>query len=131
MQPKPDSAAIIKQAFHGVSDEELEALARVAVVQTYPPGHTLCSEGALEHVFYIVADGQVAITQRLGDNSKRVLAVRNPGEFFGEMALIENKPRTASVTTVTETIVLEIYEDVFNDFLGNSPTIPLAPLRSI
>jgi len=131
IQGKSDSTTIIKQAFRGVSDAEVEALADVAVEQTYPPGHTLCSEGALEHVFYIVADGQVAITQRLGEHDKRVLTVRNPGEFFGEMALIENKPRTASVTTVVETTVLEIYEDVFNDFLGNSPTIALALIRSI
>ncbi|MGH2522018.1 MAG: PP2C family protein-serine/threonine phosphatase [Anaerolineales bacterium] len=128
----PDSATIIRQAFKGVSDEELDALCRVTAVRTYPPNFTLCHEGEVEHVFYIIAEGQVAITQRLGNtDEERMIALVHPGEFFGEMALIENKPRAASVTTMVETTVLEISEEVFNDFLGHSPNMALAMIRRI
>ncbi len=126
-----DPAAVIRKAFKGVSDDELDAMCRVAKVAVYPASHTLIHEGAIEHVFYIVAEGQVAITQRLNMNEKRVLALRNPGEFFGEMALIENKPRAASATTLVETTVLEISEEVFNEFLGNSPNMALAMIQRI
>src|SRR3972149_2641836 len=93
----PAAAAIVRRAFPGVSDQAVEALCAVASMRTYPPGHTLCHEGEIEHIFYIVAEGQVAITQKLGDDEQRVLAIRHPGEFFGEMALIEHKPRTAII----------------------------------
>jgi phosphoserine phosphatase RsbU/P len=127
----PDRARVIRQAFKTIDDEELEALSQVARVCVYPPGTVLIREGELEHVFYIVAEGQVAITHRMSDEEQRLIAVRKSGEFFGEMALIDNKPRTASATTLTETRVLEISEHVFNDFLSRSPNLALAMIRHI
>lgn len=127
----PDLVAVVQQAFPGIGALEIEALCRVAVVRTYPPDYVLCQEGAVEHIFYIVAAGQAAVSHRLGNQEKHILAIRDPGEFFGEMALIENKPRAASVTTLTETTVLEISEAAFNDFLGSSPNMALAMIRRI
>jgi serine phosphatase RsbU (regulator of sigma subunit) len=127
----PEAAAIIRYAFKGITDEEVEGLRRVAEMRTYPAGHTLCREGAVEHVFYIVAEGQVAITKQLGPHEQRVLALRGAGEFFGEMALIENQPRSATITTLVETTVLEVSEEVFNDFLQHSPGMALALIRRL
>lgn len=126
-----DPALIIKQAFRGVTDGEVEALCNVVQMMTYPADHTLCHEGELEHVFYVLAEGQVAITQKVGDSDERTIAVLNPGDFFGEMALIENKPRAASVTTLLPATVLEITEEVFNEFLGHSPNVAMAMIRRI
>jgi|SRR3990172_2651685 len=125
----PAAAAIVRRAFPGVSDQAVEALCAVASMRTYPPGHTLCHEGEIEHIFYIVAEGQVAITQKLGDDEQRVLAIRHPGEFFGEMALIEHKPRTASITTLVETSVLEISEHEFHELLSNSSNMAMAMIQ--
>jgi serine phosphatase RsbU (regulator of sigma subunit) len=124
-------ADTIRQAFKGISDAELEALCSVATSRAYPKGQVLVREGEIEHVFYIVADGEVAITHRLGPDLDRLVAVRRAGEFFGEMALIENKPRSASATTLTEARVLEISEEVFNDFLARSPGMALSMIRHI
>ena len=124
-------ADTIRQAFKGISDAELEALCSVAQLRTYPEGQVLVREGETEHVFYIVAAGQVAITHRLGPSQERLIAVRRPGEYFGEMALIENKPRSASATAVAETTVLEITEEVFNEFLAKSPGMALSMIRHI
>ena len=126
-----DPASIIRYAFKGVTDEEVEALCRVTETKTYPASYILCHEGAIEHVFYIVAEGQVAITKQLGANEQRVLALRGAGEFFGEMALIEHQPRSATITSLVETTVLEISEEVFNDFLVHSPSIALALIRRL
>ena len=127
----PDAASIIQYAFKGVTDEEVEALVRVTEMKTYPAGYTLCHEGALEHVFYIVAEGQAAITKQLGPAEQRVLAMRGAGEFFGEMALIERQPRSATITTLVETTVLEISEEVFNQFLEHSPSMALSMIRRL
>lgn len=124
-------ADTIRQAFKDISEDELAALCSVAQPRTYPQGQVLVREGEIEHVFYIIASGRVAITHKLGPAQERLIAVRNPGEFFGEMALIEHKPRTASATTLTEANVLEITEDVFNDFLSKSPGMALSMIRYI
>jgi serine phosphatase RsbU (regulator of sigma subunit) len=126
-----DTATVIRQAFKDISAEELDALCQVAQVRTYPGGHVLIHEGEIEHVFYIVADGQVAITQKLAPVGERLLALRTPGEFFGEMALIESKPRSASARTVADATVLEINEEIFNDFLRGSPNMALGMIRRI
>ncbi|MBP7693732.1 MAG: SpoIIE family protein phosphatase [Anaerolineales bacterium] len=125
----PEIAGIIRQAFPGVTEADVAALASAAVVQTYPADHVLCHEGEIEHVFYIVADGQVEISQRLGTGEKRVLTIRSPGEFFGEMALLEKKPRTATVSTLNRATLLEISEDEFQSLLGASPDLAMAMIR--
>jgi phosphoserine phosphatase RsbU/P len=124
-------AVIVRRAFPDISVVEVEALSRVAEICTYPPNTFLCHEGVVEDVFYIVASGQAAVTHDLGQGERRVFAMREPGEFFGEMSLIDNKPRTADVATVGETTVLEISKSAFLDFLANSPTIALAVIRRI
>ena len=126
-----DTALTIREAFKDISDEEIAALSQVAKVCDYPPGTVLIREGELEHVFYIVADGQVAITHRLSAEEQRLITIRTRGQFFGEIALLDNKPRTASATTTTDTRVLEISEETFNEFLGKSPTIAMAMIRHI
>ena len=127
----PETVAIIRRAFPEISEVEVEALSRVAEARAYPPDTILCHEGAVEHVFYIVAEGQAAVTHDLGQGEKRIYALCKPGEFFGEMALIDDKPRTADVTTVTASTMLEISESAFKDFLGRSPHIALAVIRRI
>jgi serine phosphatase RsbU (regulator of sigma subunit) len=129
LRAAPDFSGIVRQAFPGISDGDVEALSSVATPQTYPPDHVLCHEGEVEHTFYILADGQVAITQKLGANEKRVMATYNPGNFFGEMALIDQKPRSATITSLTRVVVLEITEDVFQELLSNSPNLAMAMVR--
>jgi phosphoserine phosphatase RsbU/P len=124
-------ADIVRRAFPDISQVEVEALSRVADTRCYPPDTFLCHEGRVEEVFYIVADGQAAVTHDLGQGERRVFALRQPGEFFGEMSLIDSKPRTADVATVCQTTVLEISKSTFLDFLANSPTIALAVIRRI
>jgi serine phosphatase RsbU (regulator of sigma subunit) len=125
----PDAEAILRQAFPGIGEADVHALVQAAVMQTYPPEHNLCYEGEIEHIFYILAEGQVAITQKLGAGEKRLLATRSPGEFFGEMALIEKKPRTATITTIVKSTVLEVTEDAFQELLSNSPSLAMAMIR--
>jgi sigma-B regulation protein RsbU (phosphoserine phosphatase) len=125
----PDAETIIRQAFPGIDDSDVNAFLRASVMLTYPPDHVLCHEGEIEHIFYILAEGQAAITQKLGMGEKRLIATRAPGEFFGEMALIEKKPRTATITALTTIRVLEVTEDAFQDLLSNHPNLAMAMIR--
>ncbi|MEK7275744.1 MAG: PP2C family protein-serine/threonine phosphatase [Chloroflexota bacterium] len=126
-----DQTRTIRKAFADIDDEVVAAINQMAERKTYPPGTVLCNEGAVEHVFYIVVDGTVAISQKLKDGGTRQLATNGAGAFFGEMALIENKPRAAQVATASETTVLEISEDDFNHLLRKNPSVAIAILRGI
>jgi serine phosphatase RsbU (regulator of sigma subunit) len=127
--PLRDYAGTLRQAFPGVTEADANALMQAAVVQTYPPDYVLCHEGEIEHIFYILVEGQAEISQKLGDGSQRHITMRQPGEFFGEMALIEKKPRAATVTTRSKVWVLEVSEDVFQELLTTRPTLALAMVR--
>ena len=95
----PDAVEIVKKIFDGLEENELQAMLAVAEKRAHPTGTVLCREGRLEHTFYVIVDGMVAITRQLQDGGSRHLNSRGPGEFFGEMALIDNAPRAATVVT--------------------------------
>jgi sigma-B regulation protein RsbU (phosphoserine phosphatase) len=126
-----NSKAILQQTFRALSPEELDALATVAVARDYPAGSIVCHEGEVEHVFYILEAGQVAITQRLSDGDERTVGVHGPGYFFGEIALLENKPRSASVRTLADSRLLEITEEDFKAMVHHNPEAVLAVLRGV
>src|SRR5258708_34431717 len=116
----PDTMAVIRLAFNDISDAELEMLCRVAALRTYPAEQVLCHEGELEHTFYIVAAGQVAISHRLSPNEERLITLLSPGGFFGEMALLEHKPRSAPARAGSETTVREVSEAGCNSLMAAS-----------
>jgi CRP/FNR family cyclic AMP-dependent transcriptional regulator len=103
----------LQRVFRGLSSQELKALAAVTTARDHPAGTVVCHEGELEHVFYIIQDGRVAVTQRLSDGGEQTLGTHGPGAFFGEIALLENRPRSASVRTLDDCRLLEINETDF------------------
>ena len=84
--------------FAGLSHREREQIARWADQVDLPQGKHLLDEGRLPHEFFVIVDGQVDV---LHDGEH--LATLGPGEFFGEIALIEHGRRTASVVTAAPT----------------------------
>ena len=78
-------------------------------VRRYPANHLLCREGAHEDIFYILAEGEALITKQISEqDGERVMRRVGPGDYVGEMALIQNAPRAANVRTVSAVEVLEI-----------------------
>ena len=81
----------------------LESLARTATPLTFAAGDVLVREGAESDRFFVIEEGLVAVTQ-----GSRVLRQEGPGEYFGEIGLLRDVPRTATVTAVEATVVLAI-----------------------
>ncbi len=91
-------------------------------VETYPPGVTLCVEGSEEDRFYVIASGEVAIHKQIErSGTKELLATKGAGEFFGEMALVLNAPRSADVVTTAPCILLEVDRRAFKKATRISP----------
>lgn len=105
----------------GVMKNEVEDLLQALMsiisqlkVETYAPDTKLCVEGAEEDKFYIIAKGEVAIYKQLAEgDQKDLLAHKGPGDFFGEMALVLNAPRSADVITTKESLMLELDRRAF------------------
>lgn len=121
----------ISKAFPGISEEEALNLIKEGVVKEYPGDSDLCIEDQEEDVFYILLDGSVEVTKKINTFDKRKLNELHPGDFFGEMGLIHEAPRAATVTTMGPTKVLEIDKKSFSDVLYQSGTVSLAMVREV
>ena len=121
----------LRHVFRDLSQREVEELAAVTVARRYPAGSVVCREGEVEHVFYIIQEGQVAVTQRIVEGDEQTLGVHGPGTFFGEIALLEDRPRSASVRTLVESCLLEITEEDFKQMVHRSPQVAVTVLRGV
>ena len=125
-----DKIALLKRAFNGLTDDELEEMAAMTELRTYPANHVLCHEGAYEEVFYIIASGSATISKHISEEEgERILRTAVVGDLVGEMALIQNAPRAATVRTVSETVALEMDKPHFETMLHRSPTVALDIVR--
>jgi len=94
----------------------------------YPVGHILFHEGDPGEEMYILRSGKVAIKKRAGDGDT-VLAVMEKGDFFGEMAILERLPRSASAEVTEPADIIEIGSDVFGDMIKANPEIAIRMMR--
>ena len=126
-----DLRKILMQAFPGIPSIEADNLIQSAKVRLYDPGVVLCSEGAIEDTFYIILNGEVRVSKVINNEEIRLLKHLYPSDFFGEMALIHNAPRVATVITMKETEVMEIHKKDFDRILQNSSSMSMAMVKEV
>lgn len=127
----PEKTALLRLAFKDLDEHELQQMAALARLCTYPPGHILCQEGAYEEVFYILGEGNAIISKRISEEEgERILRVAGRGALIGEMALIQNAPRAATVRTSTACTVLEMDKQDFETMLSQSPSMAMDIIRT-
>jgi CRP-like cAMP-binding protein len=95
---------------------------------TYAPGEKIFEQGELGTEMYIILDGDVEIVKHINDES-HVLSHLEKGDFFGEMALLENVPRTADAVAVGEVKTLVINGSRFDEMLHKNPEIAVRIIR--
>ena len=104
--------------FEGLSKKELKLVSQLATPLEEPEGTVLVREGATGHEFIIVLDGEIEV--RKGD---RVIATRGPGTYVGEIALLDHRPRTATVVAKTPVSIEVIGQREFAGLLSEVPEI--------
>jgi len=114
--------------FSELSRKDLKHLAAAAIVRNYKKGEAIVKEGENAVAFYIIRAGKVDIIRGRGSKSQKVLATLGPGEFFGEMALLDSYPRSASVVAkeTTECVVLSRW-----DFIAELRTSPYIAVQML
>ncbi|MFC1936179.1 ATP-binding protein [Chloroflexota bacterium] len=121
-----DKIALLQIAFPGLEEDDLREIADLTQLCTYPPDHVLCLEGAYEDIFYVIADGGIVITKKISDEEgERTLRIGGKGDLVGEMALIQNTARAATVRTTTECTVLQMGKQDFETILSRIPRMAI------
>jgi signal transduction histidine kinase len=124
-------AKIIPRAFPGIKPDEVEEIIANSRIQTYAAEKVLCKEDAVETTFYMILEGHFEVTKVINNSETRLLKTLTAGDFFGEMALIHNAPRAATVTAKTNVVVLELEKEGFNRVLKHSPSVAMAMVSEI
>jgi CRP/FNR family cyclic AMP-dependent transcriptional regulator len=108
--------------FQGLADEDREALAARLAEKPFRSGDIVFSQGDVGTSMYVVESGAVQIYLPSADKdvSPVVLKDVRTGEYFGELALFDDKPRSASVRAMVDTVLLELTRDELAEHLGRS-----------
>jgi CRP/FNR family transcriptional regulator, cyclic AMP receptor protein len=112
--------------FEALSRRELVQLARITEDLELPPGKVLCKEGEVGREFFVIVDGEVEVTRK----GKRV-ATGGGGEFFGEIALLEQTPRMATVTAKTPLRCFVLTRKHFRGLVEENPSVERKVLRAL
>lgn len=105
-----------------------DALARLLV--SHPAGAFVFREGESGEEMYIIQEGSVEILKQFGPSSKR-LATLEAGDFFGEMSMLENRPRSASARVASDAKLLPVDPSTFDQMLREYPEVAVRMLRSL
>ena len=102
--------------FEPLPPTSLEKLARAALPETVPAGTAVVAQGERGDTFYVIVDGSLEVSA----DGRRQLSTLGPGDFFGEIALLRDVPRTATVWAATDSELLVIRRmDFLSAVLGN------------
>ena len=112
--------------FEGLSRKELIQLARMSEDLEIPAGRTLCKEGERGQEFFVIVDGEVDVTRQ-----GKPVAARGGGDFVGEIALLEETPRMATVKAKTPLRVFVLTRRDFRRLVDASPSVERKVMRAL
>ncbi|HXG26053.1 MAG TPA: cyclic nucleotide-binding domain-containing protein [Candidatus Binatia bacterium] len=125
----PDRRAELLAAcplFQGIDAAALERLATVATPVDFPAGHVIARQGEIGTGFFVVVSGLVRVVR-----DGNVVARLGPGEFFGELSVLDRMPRNATVSAEEPTRCLALASWDFERILLEQPAVTLAILRGV
>ena len=122
----PDVAGCLSRSelFASLSEKDLSDLAAKAEWRGYPPGHLIVAQGSSDPYFYVLAHGAVDVS-RDGKSMARL----GPGGFFGEISVLDGKPRTATVTAVEPSACAVLGSWDLRSLLATKPAVALRMLE--
>jgi CRP-like cAMP-binding protein len=104
--------------FSTSSTKELRTIRKALEEVTVPAGRMLCEQGTIGREFFLIVTGQASVRR-----NNRKVATLGPGQYFGELALLDRRPRSASVISDTEMTLLVLGQREFNAVLDTVPVL--------
>jgi signal transduction histidine kinase len=117
--------------FQGLADEDIQRIREVCHERSFQEAETIFREGSAADKFYIVLEGTVEVWKDWGDPEGDILAAHGPGHLFGEMALIDDLPRSATVIARDAGRLLAVGKEDFLRIVSANSSIALSIMRSV
>ncbi len=114
-----------------LNEQQLETLAAGSARRNFPKGRTIVSEGEPSQSLYILLSGRAKVQRSDSEGKEVILAVLGSGDFFGEMSLIDDAPRSASVITLESCDFMAINKDSFKSMLLQSNEMCMAVMKGL
>lgn len=108
--------------FAGLSNRQLRSIGDLAKVVRYSPGYRFVAEGTTGDAAYVVLEGTVRVVR---SSTGRALRRIGPGGIVGELALIDGRPRSANVISVSPVVLLRLSRSAFHQVVRKQPDIAL------
>src|SRR5437763_10550906 len=109
--------------FTQLNDRELDVVRSVSTEKSYPKNAVVLTEGEMGDSLYMIQSGKVKVFIGDEDGREIILKILGPGDFFGEMSMIDKQPRSASVTTIEASAFLVLAHSAFERCVEQAPRI--------
>jgi CRP/FNR family transcriptional regulator, cyclic AMP receptor protein len=109
--------------FSTLSEDELSIVKGLSVERSYPKGAIILSEGDIGDSLYAIGSGKVKVYIGDSDGREIILKLLGPGDFFGELSVIDKRPRSASVITIEPSTFRILSERAFEECISRMPSI--------
>ena len=131
MAPDPLEVLRTVPLFSQVSEADLRAMADLVRERRQPKGSLILTQGDEGETLFLIRSGQVKVAVVAEDGREVILSVLGAGSFFGEMALIDDEPRSAHVIAMEDSVLLALRREDFRARLDRSPELGMALLREL
>jgi CRP/FNR family transcriptional regulator, cyclic AMP receptor protein len=121
----------VVQLFSGLAPEALAQLGAVMKPRHLVRGQTLYLKGDPGDHLYVIQSGEVKLVLSGGDGQESILDMLREGQYFGEMALLDEQPRSADVVAVQRTLLLSLHRDDFRAIIERYPTAAFVIFRAL
>jgi CRP-like cAMP-binding protein len=115
--------------FSELTEADLEALARLTSRRRYPKDGVVFFENEVGDTLFVVVEGRIKVTILGDDGREIILSVLGPGEFFGEMALLDHEPRSATTIAAEETELLCLSRQDFEGVMAGNANVTSALIK--
>ncbi len=109
--------------FAGLNEQELDSIYAITQRKTYPKGSVIFLEGDPGDALYLILSGEVKVMILGFDGREFILSFLRAGDFFGEMSLFDDRPRSATVMTTEDSTFLVLHKQAFFNQVKHSSTI--------
>ena len=115
--------------FAALDGSVLDEIANLLIDRKFPKDAVIFEEGSVGDYMYLIRDGQVKVTKMSDDGREKILEMLEPGDFFGEMSLLDREPRSASIKTTSACLLLALSRQDFLDLLRQNPDASMEMIR--
>jgi CRP/FNR family cyclic AMP-dependent transcriptional regulator len=117
--------------FSELTDSDMEAISKLAVTRIFPKNSMVIHEGDRSDCLYVIRSGKVKVFLSDEDGKEVTLNIQGEGEYFGELALFDDDPRSASVVTTENSRLTVISKKALEECMEHNPTIAPKIIRGL